>query len=432
VQLLSFRVMRLCKPSISVETPLKLDLAHDMFGPDVYETASASGKESFRTPHSSRIHLEDTVEASGVSGLLELPQTFGNIYLGEIFSSFVSVVNHSEEAVTSVTLKAEVQTERHKSILYDNTSSPLPLLAPGTRHDFIASHDVKELSQHTLVCTATYTCSDGERKHFPQYFKFTPQNPLSVRTKVRAAGDDTLLETCVENRTKAPLLISLLRFDPAPHLSVEELEASGPEVHSEENPPPGSDPIGDYMRRLRTVQPDGGTRHFLFLLRREGGAGRPEASNSLGRLEIRWHGNMGEAGRLQTQQIMGAASSRKELELKVTGLPPEIWIHRTFEAELTVQSHVDGRLGPLRLVCGGRPAGGRGGAQAAQPGAVVATGPDSVVLPELAPFGSASVKLRMVAVEAGVQAISGVSVLDEREGKPYSEVTPTQVFVHAA
>lgn len=39
--------------------------------------------------------------------------------------------------------QAEVQTERQKSVLADNTSSPLPLLTPGGRHDFIVSHDVK-------------------------------------------------------------------------------------------------------------------------------------------------------------------------------------------------------------------------------------------------------------------------------------------------
>lgn len=80
--------------------------------------------------------------------------------------------------------QAELQTERHKTILYDITSVPLRSLEPGARHDFVVKHDIKELGPHTLVCSTVYTSADGERKYMPQYFKFSASNPLSVRTKV--------------------------------------------------------------------------------------------------------------------------------------------------------------------------------------------------------------------------------------------------------
>lgn len=44
---------------------------------------------------------------------------------------------------------------------------------------------------------------------------------------MRSVGDDSFLETCVENCTKAPLLINYVRFDPAPHLKVTELKVRG-------------------------------------------------------------------------------------------------------------------------------------------------------------------------------------------------------------
>jgi len=59
-------------------------------------------------------------------------------------------------------------------------------------------------------------------------------------------------------------------------------------------------------RPLHVLNPSGGSVHFLFELRaRESQADAPaEGGNTLGKLEICWKGNMGEAGRLQTQQIL--------------------------------------------------------------------------------------------------------------------------------
>ena len=69
-------------------------------------------------------------------------------------------------------------------VLFDSSSAPILSLAPGARHDFIVAHDVKEVGPHTLACSTVYITAAGERKYFPQYFKFASHNPLSVRTKV--------------------------------------------------------------------------------------------------------------------------------------------------------------------------------------------------------------------------------------------------------
>ena len=78
----------------------------------------------------------------------------------------------------------ELQTSRQKVVLYDNTTSPLPFLGPGSRHDFIVQHDIKELGVHNLICSTVYTAADGERRYTPETFKFTSANPLYVKTKV--------------------------------------------------------------------------------------------------------------------------------------------------------------------------------------------------------------------------------------------------------
>ncbi|GKV00911.1 hypothetical protein SLEP1_g13520 [Rubroshorea leprosula] len=122
----------------------------------------------------------------GLSGLLVLPQSFGAIYLGETFCSYISINNSSNYEVRDIIIKAEIQTERQRILLLDTSKSPVESIRAGGRYDFIVEHDVKELGAHTPVCTALYNDGDGERKYLPQFFKFIVSNPLSVRTKVRA------------------------------------------------------------------------------------------------------------------------------------------------------------------------------------------------------------------------------------------------------
>ena len=57
-------------------------------------------------------------------------------------------------------------------------------MGPGHRHEFMVQHDIKELGMHTLVCSTVYTAADGERRYFPENFKFSSSNPLYVKTKV--------------------------------------------------------------------------------------------------------------------------------------------------------------------------------------------------------------------------------------------------------
>ena len=87
---------------------------------------------------------------------------------------------------TDQCLQAELQTDRQKVALFDSSATPILSLAPGARHDFIVAHDVKEVGPHTLACSTVYITAAGERKYYPQYFKFASHNPLSVRTKVPA------------------------------------------------------------------------------------------------------------------------------------------------------------------------------------------------------------------------------------------------------
>eukprot|EP00249_Psilotum_nudum_P015749 c25502_g1_i4 orf=461-1648(-) len=385
VHSLAFRVMRLCRPSFQVDLPLRVDPVDFIVGEDFFDGGQSAadlsvvlsqergGDEGFWR----RFELEDPCDAVGLSGLLVLPQTFGSIYLGETFCSYISVGNHTNFDVRDVAIKAEIQTDRQRVVLVDNSKAPIDSISGGGRYDFIIEHDIKELGPHTLVCMAAYTDPEGERKYLPQYFKFVASNPLSVRTKVRTVKNSTFLEACIENHTKLPLFMDEVRFEPAPPWTVTDIEA--------EHDMTSCDSLSGLLKQSKLIRANGGICNYLYQLRQptsESASVRVEGSNTLGKLEITWRTTLGEPGRLQTQQILGSPIPQKEVSLRVVDLPSRIILERPF-----------------------------------------------LIVPPLEPLASTDFNLSLVATSIGVQKIAGICVVDSRDGKPYDVLPATEVFV---
>ena len=107
--------------------------------------------------------------------LLVLPQSFGNIYLGETFTSYVCVHNDSTEVCSTVSLRADLQTATQRINLVpgpESLASSRESLAPGSSIDQVINHEVKELGTHILVCEVTYCNAAGEKLNFRKFFKF--------------------------------------------------------------------------------------------------------------------------------------------------------------------------------------------------------------------------------------------------------------------
>ena len=273
--------------------------------------ASTSGTDR-RTP--------EYGDARATRGELVLPQSFGAVALGERFSSFVVFGNFTREGgtgggtVREIGIKIELQTERRRATLHDGTKTPIECLRPGEKADVIVTKDLKELGAHTLVCSATYYDESGERKYLPQYFKFKVSNPLSVRTKVRAAPRGRVfLEACIENLTRYPLLLHEARFEAASGLVATEItpERGGESARFDETSGPGEGLPSLGERAVYQLDALNGSAHFLFEIARVSGGADPFTPQTpLGKLELFWRGAMGDPGRLQTQVIAaGSAGS---------------------------------------------------------------------------------------------------------------------------
>lgn len=394
-------------------------LDDDPQSPTSLSSLLAEDDQSKEETYWRRFELETPLDAMGLSGLLVLPQAFGAIYLGETFCSYVSVGNHSSFEVRDVVIKAEMQTERQRLVLSDTSKSPIESIRAGGRYDFIIEHDIKELGAHTLVCMAVYTDSDGERKHLPQFFKFVVANPLSVRTKVRSVKETTFLEACIENHTKSHLYMDQVQFEPVQPWTATALAADGDKFEVDCQ-------IRDIFKAPDLIRANGGIRNYLYQLTQPSAESRlveVEGSNSLGKLQLTWRTNLGEPGRLQTQQILGSSIPHKEVDLQIVQLPPHIILERPFLVQARLRNYTEKKIGPLEISLSQDDE--HGGKRA-----IVVNGLWTLDVPQLEAFGTTEFNLSLIATSLGVQKISGIVVYDLRAKKLYDSLTSVEVFVN--
>lgn len=80
---LTFRILRLAKPDLGVDRPLKFKLDEDMV-PDDRMDSHRNASTSFKEPFADRTELHSALDACGVQGLMVLSKSFGEAYLGEV------------------------------------------------------------------------------------------------------------------------------------------------------------------------------------------------------------------------------------------------------------------------------------------------------------------------------------------------------------
>lgn len=182
------------------------------------------------------------------SQLLTLPGSFGNIYLGETFSSYVCLINDSTWIARDVHVKCELQTLSQKFTLFESdvttppgisttTTRPSPpnskdsttvlkhtsTIHPAKSSETVIQHEIKELGLHSLVCSVSYTKNE-EKKTFRKLYRFQVLNPLAVKTKINSLSNgDVFLEAQVHNICESSMVIERMRFDPVEQFTCHDL-----------------------------------------------------------------------------------------------------------------------------------------------------------------------------------------------------------------
>ena len=263
------------------------------------------------------------------SDMLCLPQAFGNIYLGETFSSYMTVHNGSSMDVEGVQLKAELQNGTQKVSLTPVVVRGGDVLKPNESLDQIIQHEVKEIGTHLLQCTVDYTnATTGEPMQFCKYFKFQVYKPLDVKTKsYNAENDEVLLEALLQNITSNPVTLAKVSLEPSPHFQVTPLNQN--------------DSGESIFGQVNLLNPQD-SRQYLFSLTPKNRA--PQESKlkgtkppiAIGKLDIIWKSAIGEKGRLQTSQLERVATVFSDLRLVIEHFPSKIELETPFTISCTI------------------------------------------------------------------------------------------------
>lgn len=259
------------------------------------------------------------METLAAGQFLLLPQSFGNIYLGETFSCYVCVHNETSQPVQSVSIKADLQTNSQRILLTTQQNTPTMLDVDETLSDVI-HHEVKDLGTHILVCEVTYMSNYNTLASFRKFFKFEVMKPLDVKTKFyNADSDDVYLEAQVQNITSGPIVLEQVSLESSQQFIVNSLN----EVSD------GVSVFGD----VTLLQPQESCQYLYFLTPREHISKEIKllaAAKNIGKLDIVWRSNLGEKGRLQTSQLQRMTPEYGDIRVTFEKLPSKVCVDEPF------------------------------------------------------------------------------------------------------
>ncbi|KAH8287874.1 hypothetical protein KR018_005352 [Drosophila ironensis] len=255
-------------------------------------------------------------ESDGIAGacaetlaagqVLLLPQSFGSIYLGETFSSYICVHNTTTHPVECVTVKADLQ----------SNSSRINL----------------SLHEHVkLVCEVNYKTPAGFAQSLRKFFKFQVLKPLDVKTKFyNAEVDEIYLEAQIQNVTTSPFCLEKVELDSSEDYSVTPLNTL---------------PNGESVFTVKHMLQPNNSCQFLYCIKPKADIAKDMDTlrqfNNVGKLDIVWRSNLGEKGRLQTSQLQRLPFECKTLRLEVLDAMNTIKIGTVFSFKCRVTNTSD-------------------------------------------------------------------------------------------
>ncbi|GIX87599.1 trafficking protein particle complex subunit 13 [Caerostris extrusa] len=366
--LLALKVMRLTRPSLYSTRPISTG--------SNYFAYNLLNEELKHDPGSA-----ENLECCNSGNLLMLPQSFGNIYLGETFSCYMSVHNDSQQTVTSVQVQADLQIGLQKNC--------------------------------SLACTVNYTTMSNEKLHFRKFFKFQVSKPLDVKTKFYNAeveqSDEVYLEAPLQNITIAPMCLEKVALEPSANFTSRQLNT----VETEKGIQPIFGEVNclnpqDSWQYLFCLTPKPGTQRYSKLVKN---------ISSIGKLDIVWRTSMGERGRLQTSQLERMTPGYGEIRLIITEIPSIVTLEKPFPVSMKIINACDRALDLLFTLRNSFSNG------------ILWHGISGQKFNNIEKGSFVSVSLEAIPVKPGLQSVSGLVVKELFLKRVYNFNDVTQVFV---
>uniref|UniRef100_A0A4W3K3N0 Trafficking protein particle complex subunit 13 n=1 Tax=Callorhinchus milii TaxID=7868 RepID=A0A4W3K3N0_CALMI len=384
---------RLTKPTLFTNLPVTCedrDLPGDLFSQLMKDDPSTvKGAEIFM-----------------LGEMLTLPQNFGNIFLGETFSSYISVHNDSTQVVKDILVKADLQTSSQRLNL-SASNAAVADLKPDSCIDDVIHHEVKEIGTHILVCAVSYTTQAGEKLYFRKFFKFQVDYIFRDNPE-KSFTDEVFLEAQIQNITTSPMFMEKVSLEPSMMYNVTELNTidTGGEGFST-------------FGKMTYLQPMD-TRQYLYCLKPKPEfaerAGVIKGVTVIGKLDIVWKTNLGERGRLQTSQLQRMAPGYGDVRLSLEMIPDTVNLEEPFEVMCKITNCSSERTMDLVL-------------EMCNTNAIHWCGISGRQLGKLSPNSSLHLALKLLASVQGLQSISGLRLTDTFLKRTYEYDDIAQVCV---
>jgi hypothetical protein len=285
------RVMRLYKPALHIAPCLpQLNLDQLFEAENPLETKSNDSEFT-------------------VSQFLLLPDSFGDIYMGELFSAYISVVNGVELPFHQVTLSVRLQTMNAAHDLYDARATPdvqsgfAKVLSPHQSTDMVVQHALSELGTHTLKVSVIYTDTiTSESKTLRKFYRFNVLSPVNILTSCYEFDSKICVQSQVINTTKSVIHIEDVKVVGVGPTS--ELETVAVPIPSSTDV--STDSLEKDMRNLLSMpllNPDESFAYSFIINKTKMSNLTERSMKSIGFLEVHWSSSMGEHGRSRSDEI---------------------------------------------------------------------------------------------------------------------------------
>ncbi|XP_074094942.1 trafficking protein particle complex subunit 13 [Cotesia typhae] len=391
--LLALKVMRLTRPTMATSVIVTCD-STDLPGNTLNnelknDCTSLQGMESL-----------------AVGQFMVLPQSFGNIYLGEIFSCYLCVHNGSNQLVKHINVKADLQTST-QTIQLSNKNVNIEELAPDNTIDEVIHHEVKEIGTHILVCEVSYVSIvvGAAPQSFRKFFKFQVVKPLDVKTKFfNTECDEVYVEAQIQNLTAGPICLEKVSLESSHLFTVSSLNTN-------EN--------GDSVYGKVNILDPNCCRQYLYYLKPQPSLMKDPKlihnATNIGKLDIIWRSNMGERGRLQTSQLTRLASDHGDLKVTTKEIPMTVLLENVIDFKCHIVNTSERNMDLLLSL--------------ESNSSLAWCGISDITIGSLKSGAFIDVPLRLIPLESGLITISGLKLMDTFLKRVYDYEHLAQIFV---
>ncbi|KAG3113710.1 hypothetical protein PI124_g7312 [Phytophthora idaei] len=295
-----------------------------------------------------------------LSSMLILPDSFGEIFLGNTFSSYISVINPYTCELRDVGLSANIQCANDRVELHDNRyartgklppPNPVAVLPAGSSLDMVVDYPLNQVGNHVLRVGVAYVDPvTGESKSLRKFYRFAVQNPLVITFKQNSTASqqqgEAIVEAQIRNVSKMPLFVDSIKFLPLAPFTAEEMvvhtggkKGERPSIEELLSLSTGPQTLvypQEELQRVFRVWYDPASDPSLLTT---------QGSQNLGRLHVGWKTSMGEAGSVQSQPVMrkvpgaSGAGQMSEVIVAMEELPKEVVVGQPFLAAVSVTNN---------------------------------------------------------------------------------------------